>query len=101
MVRETTLECWKKINEEGLLSKRRMEIYNALYACGPMTSNELFREMARVSERVNYNIVTRLGELRDMGVVIELDTRPCRVTGIEVIVWQVTNKLPIELPRKK
>jgi len=78
----------------------RLKVYNGLYLHGPCTYSELFKCMAKGSERANYNVNTRLGELRDLGVVCEIGKKVCDITKQEVIVWDVTSKYPGELIRK-
>lgn len=100
-VRETSIEAYRVLVEGGLLSPMRRRIYAALYQHGPCTANELWAAMDHPNRHSNQsNIHTRLGELRDMGVVAELEPRPCRATGSTVIVWDVTSSsTPISCDR--
>lgn len=99
-VRDTSVAAYNEIKDSGLLSQRRWEVYQALYIYGPLTGSELFREMSyRQLEPSNSNVTTRLGELRAMGVVTEIRERPCSVTGMTVIEWDVTSKLPTKLKK--
>ena len=98
MTRETSIEAYRRIEAEGLLSKRRAEVYRALFVHGPCTANELYKHM-RSPDILNTNIVTRLGELRGMGVAKELGARECRVTHQTVLVWDVTAAMPRPLMR--
>jgi hypothetical protein len=105
MVRQTSITAYNQIKEEGLLSERRWQVYDTLFNHGPCTANELAKHFEKMNfllpGNVNLNIVTRLGELRNMGVVSELKERPCRVTGMTVIEWDVTDRLPIKLEQPK
>ena len=38
----------------------------------------------------------RFTELRRLGVIYEKKERPCRVTGRNVIEWDLTDKLPVD-----
>lgn len=76
-VRDTSLEVYNRIKEEGVLSKRRLEVYEALFQHGPATSNELFRKMKGSIRVSQANIQPRLGELVEMGCVAETKKRPC------------------------
>lgn len=99
-VRDTSIEVFHRIRAEGLLSERRLEVYSALFEYGPCSANELFRKM-RGSVRVSQaNIQPRLNELVAMGCAVELQTRPCRVTGNRVIEYDVTSKMPKKLEKK-
>lgn len=97
-VRRTSVEAYREIEAQGLLSPKRWEIYCILYQYGPLTANEVFRRL-QGSSRINQaNIATRLHEMREMGCVYEVRQRPCSVTGMEVIEWDVTDNLPTALP---
>jgi hypothetical protein len=94
-IRQTSIEVYRQMEREGLLSERRWEAYKILYEYGPMTSNEIF-EKARLHGNPNYrhNTNARMTELRDLGVAVEVGTRECSVTGRTVILWDVTDQLP-------
>jgi hypothetical protein len=100
MVRETSAEVYHRILAEGLLSKRRFEVYRTLYHHGPLTANELFRILEGSTAIVQANIHARLNELRDMGVVREIAVVDCSITGNSVIQWDVTANLPAELTKR-
>lgn len=104
MIRDTSIEAYKKIRENGLLSKRRFEVYDILFNNGPLTGSEVaikFKKTYGHFAPSNTNIVTRLGELRDTGAVREVNKTMCSVTGMTVILWDVTSKLPIKLEKTK
>ncbi len=101
--RETSIAAWNYLVNEGLLSKRRAEVLFALsrYHAPGMpapkpddppprcTANELYRFMRSMYDFQNMNVVTRLGELRDMGLVREAGERECSVTGMVVLLWEI------------
>lgn len=102
MARHTSIEAFNTIKENGLLSKRRLEVYSALFKHGPCTANELGVQLRKMfAENVNLNVVTRLGELRNVGVVSEIRERACSITGMTVIEWDVTSKLPMKFDKHK
>ena len=92
--RQTSIDCYNKIRQEGLLSKRRLEVYEALLSSAPCTSSEAIRN-AKTTFGV-FGVSSRFTELRDLGVIYEKDVRPCRVTGRNVIEWDLTDKLPVD-----
>ena len=75
-IRQTSIDCYNEIKANGLLSKRRLEVYEAILKNAPCTSNEA---------------------LKDLGVIYEKSIRKCRVTGKNVIEWDLTDKLPIKI----
>lgn len=104
MVRQTSIDAYNTIKANGLLKKRKWQIYSVLYDIGPATGGEVFKEMKeRYSTTIptNSNTTTRLGELRDNGTVMELGNRVCSVSNQAVTLWDVTDGLPKKLGKKK
>tara|TARA_R110002020_G_scaffold382091_1_gene592927 strand:+ start:217 stop:630 length:414 start_codon:yes stop_codon:yes gene_type:complete len=93
--RQTSIECYYTIKENGLLSKRRMEVYEAIFKNAPCTTNEALKDIYSGSHGVG----SRTTELRDSGVIYEKSERPCRVTGRNVIEWDLTDRLPISIKK--
>ena len=92
-IRQTSIDCYNQIKQEGLLSKRRLEIYEAILKNAPCTTNEALKDVHSGSHGVG----SRTTELRDAGVIYEKDVRPCRVTGRNVIEWDLTDRLPVNI----
>lgn len=104
MTRQTSIATYRKIEQEGLLSLRRWQVYAVLFDIGPATGGEVFREMRKrysTAMPTNSNTTTRLGELRNMGVAMELGTKVCEVSGQRVILWDVTAALPDPIKKEK
>jgi hypothetical protein len=103
MIRQTSVAVYNQIKSDGTLSRMRLLTYDLLFKHGPCTAAELFafakREHGNTSLRDCFQ--KRLGELRDMGAAMELGTRPCNITGRNVIIWDVTSNLPTGLPKTK
>tara|TARA_R110002049_G_scaffold231127_2_gene403420 strand:+ start:17841 stop:18266 length:426 start_codon:yes stop_codon:yes gene_type:complete len=96
-MRQTSIQCYHQIKREGLLSKRRIQVLESLLAIGQCTAGELERHI-----NSNYNVRggwKQLSILREQGVVQELGTRPCTITGRNVIEWDMTGNLPVK-PKK-
>ena len=76
--RQTSIDCYKQIKSEGLLSKRRWEVYDIVFKHGPMTSNETsdFPSLKGV-DGYRHNANARMTELREFGVVQEIGTKNC------------------------
>lgn len=101
MVRQASIEVFKKIKENGLLPKCRLQVYEYLLQHGPCTANELFQKTWVSTRNVQSNFHARLGELRDQGAVYEVQLRACKTNGNTVAEYDVTNKLPVKFKRKK
>jgi hypothetical protein len=96
--RQTSIDCYNQIKAEGSLSKRRLEVYEAIYNLAPCTSSEA------MSGRLNsINVLSqsrvRFTELRELGVIYEKRVRKCSVTGRNVIEWDLTDRLPIVIKK--
>jgi len=95
--RQTSIDCYNQIRANGLLSKRRFEVYEALLSSAPCTSSEAIRN-AKTTFGV-FGVSSRFTELRDLGVIYEVRTRQCTVTGRNVIEWDLTDKLPVNVKK--
>ena len=93
--RQTSIDCYNEIRANGLLSKRRFEVYEALLSSAPCTSSEAIRN-AKTTFGV-FGVSSRFTELRDLGVIYEVRTRECTVTGRNVIEWDLTDRLPVKI----
>ena len=102
--RKTSRDAYNIIKENGLLSQRRFEVYDALYQFGPLTVNECFAKMYSNNlgpKNAASNSAARFSELRDAGVIEEVRTRICSITGMNVIEWEVTDRLPMKFEKPK
>lgn len=95
MARETSIQVYNEIKQKGLLSPKRMEIYECIYLHGRMTASEVFQKLG-----LKTNQSGRFTELREIGCLSEYGTKICSVTSNTAIVWEVTNNLPTELPKQ-
>tara|TARA_R110002050_G_scaffold81507_1_gene174281 strand:- start:132 stop:557 length:426 start_codon:yes stop_codon:yes gene_type:complete len=89
-MRQTSIDCFNEIKQEGLLSKRRLQVYESIYNSAPCTASEVFKE-----KNLKTNQSGRFTELRDLGVIYEKGERVCSITGRNVIEWDLTDRLPI------
>jgi hypothetical protein len=100
MVRETSILAYKRIKENGLLSKRRFEVYECLFQHGPMTQMEVCRKLnSEVAH--DRSFTPRFSELKRLGVIREMGVTTCKIMNSTAILWEVTNKIPGKLKPKK
>lgn len=99
--RRTSAETFEKIRTSGILSERRLQVYEILYREGPLTGGQVARRMQELHNVGGFSesVRNRLTELRDRGCVEEVGEAPCPVTGNRSILWDVTPDLPTEHPR--
>lgn len=96
-MRQTSIEVYNQIRESGILSTRKMQVYSTLFEYGPLTQAELCNLLPEVSER---SLTPRFAELLSMGAIQDAIERECRITGRNVIAWDVTSKFPTPLPKR-
>tara|TARA_R110002020_G_scaffold6916_3_gene29316 strand:- start:288 stop:698 length:411 start_codon:yes stop_codon:yes gene_type:complete len=90
--RQTSIDCFNQIKQEGLLSNMRFRVYSALLAMGkPSTTREVYKTMNVIKQEA-----TRFTELRKLGVIYEVQNRKCTITGRTSIEWDLTDKLPVD-----
>lgn len=95
MIRETSIRVYNQIKSEGLLSKMRLRVYEAILNNAPCTSGEALSSMLK-SDNVLSQSRARFTELRDRGVIKEIGQRSCNITGRRAIIWDLTDELPTE-----
>lgn len=100
-MRETSAVVYRQIKAEGLLSKRRMEVYNTIFEHGPLTCGETVSRLQKISGVLQHSITPRFAELNTMDVIAVVGERTCAVTGRECLLWDVTNRLPKPLPKQE
>ena len=93
--RQTSIDCYNEIKEQGLLSKMRFEVYSALLSIGkPSTTREVYETMNVLKQEA-----TRFTELRNLGVIYEVQNRKCTITGRTSIEWWLTDRLPVKIKK--
>ena len=98
MTRQTSIEAYRTIQDEGLLTKSRLVIYKNLFVRGPCTASQLHQSLGW---RVKGSISARLTELVQMGVVTEVTEAKCPISNQTVIFFDVTDKLPVKMKKDK
>jgi len=96
-MRAKSIEAWFRINDEGLVGPFQLDVYNILYAHGPLTAGEawhVYKNQYPTTTRGRNEIAKRIYELTQFGVVVEIGERQCPVTGFNAATWDVTDKLP-------
>lgn len=90
--RETSVQAFYNAVDSGVIRTRQEQVYAALRAIGPATANEVFeylKEQRHLGLRYDSNTRARFTELRDLGVIREAGSRPCRITHQTCITWAV------------
>lgn len=94
-MRQTSIDCYNEIKANGLLSKRRMEVYEILFNHGAMTANEIVRKSKISYPNTNpSSFHARLSELKKYGVIIEVGEKKDVISGNNCYIWDLTDRLP-------
>ena len=96
--RQTSIDCYNKIKSEGLLSNMRFKVYEAILRKAPCTSGEAFATMTTKENQISQSRA-RFTELRELGVIYEVQNRKCKITGMNVIEWDLTDRLPVNVKK--
>jgi hypothetical protein len=97
VIRSTSIEAYNTIKDNGLLSKRRWEVYDWLFHNGPSYANKVWRE---INPHANNGVVTtRFSELKAMGLVREVGETIDERSGMACILWDVTADLPRKISK--
>lgn len=96
-IRDTSLNSWDLVAEA--LGPRHKAIYETVARFPDLTTNELFLKLRlfhkmEVKGKVDWNLHSRMCELRDMGCVYESGRRHCSTSGRLAVTWRITGKLP-------
>ena len=84
MIQETSLQAYYQ-EIAPRLGQKQMKVFEALVFGGPMTNSEISDYL-----KIQINTTTpRTFELRALGLVVEKERRPCKITGRSAIVWSV------------
>ena len=100
-MKEESIQAYKTIMENGLLSERRFQFYEIIYRYGPLSITAAL-EIASKTIRSN-NIGSQSGrfsELEALGVIETVGSQKCPKSGHEVNLWAVTGALP-KKPKKR
>lgn len=98
-IRKTSIEAYHNIKENGLLSKRRFEVYEFLFNNGPCTQRQVYMGVGNGNNFSSYT--SRFSELRRMNLIDDFGTTICQHTGQTVLFFDVTENLPKKLDKKE
>jgi len=99
-IRDTSIRCYKEIKENGLLTKRRLQVYEAILKNAPCTSAEAMHSILNSSNVLSQSRA-RFTELRELDVIYEKGEKKCSITGKNVIEWDLTDRLPKNIKLSK
>lgn len=95
--RTTSREAYEQLVESGLLKCKQAKIMHVLTALGDATSGEVLQAL----KVRNVNAWrARFTELQARGLIVEVGTRKCVVSGRTCVVWHATDRTkPMDVAR--
>jgi predicted transcriptional regulator len=99
VIQQTSVDAYWTIVKNGLLSKKRMQVYEEIHKFQPISINKLIMNLSRPGLNTG-SITGRISELQRLGVIEPWGTE-IAPTGHEVILWKTTGNLPGKIPQKK
>lgn len=97
-MRNTSLDAYNALKSNGFLTGLQGKVYDVLFHNGPLTQGEVWNEFLVDYQR--HSIAPRFAELEKIGVIQTVGERPCRLTGVTALIWDVTNHVPESKPVK-
>lgn len=103
MVQRTSVETYHAIKDSGIISDKRMKVFDIFYEnpqglTGAEVS-EIYRKKYPTSQH-SETIRNRVTELCQMGVLVELGVVECQFSKRKVMKWCCIDKMPIPLEKK-
>lgn len=95
-VRQTSIDTYRRIESEGLLSDMRWRVYCVLYDHGPATRAEVMKRLEHPGMVRQPDIYNRLSDLRARRVATVVGERECSITHNRCQLWDVTDQLPVK-----
>jgi len=101
-MRQTSIDTYHTILNNGMLSKRRQEVYEEIYQNGPKSIADVRQKFRNINpEMSDSSVSTRFSELERLGVIQEVGKKKDERTGNECTLWDVTSNLPIKFEKEK
>lgn len=103
MIQTTSIETYHAIKNSGLISDKRLKVFDIFYQnpqglTGAEVS-EIFRKNNPTSQH-SETIRNRITELVQMGVLVELGVVECQFSKRKVMKWCCIDNMPIPLEKK-
>jgi hypothetical protein len=103
MIQRTSIETYHAIKNSGLISDKRLKVFDIFYQnpqglTGAEVS-EIFRKNNPTSQH-SETIRNRITELVQMGVLVELGVVECQFSKRKVMKWCCIDNMPIPLEKK-
>ena len=100
MISQNSIDAYHTIINNGLLSKRRTEVYKLIALHGAQTQNEVFRRALVDNPNTLQNSFNpRFAELERLGVISVVGSKKDEVSGMTCSLWESTGNLPSKVKK--
>lgn len=99
MTRQTSIIAYNTIKSNGVLGKLQMQVYDFLFHNGPLTQRELIDGL-NTTVNTTFGIHQRFSELKKLKLIKDIGTTECDVTGMKVLLWDVTSEIVTRKPKE-
>jgi len=103
MTQKTSIETYHAIKNSGLISEKRMKVFDIFYQNPQGLTGAQVSEIYRTNNPTSQHSETirnRITELVQMGVLAELGVVECEFSKRSVMKWCCLDKMPIPLVKK-
>lgn len=100
-MRQTSIDAYHQIKEDGLLSRRKWQVYDVIYNHGPITAGEVWSKFFKKLNISQNSTNPRVSELEELGVIRDVGIRECTITGKRCSTWVATKNLPVKLTKEE
>jgi hypothetical protein len=97
-MRQTSIDTYYAIKDEGVLGDLQWKVYDYLYHHGPMTGRELDDAMIKAGAE-HATSHKRLPELERCDAVRITQQRACKISGRVSREWDVTDRVAVKQPK--
>lgn len=103
MIRETSVEAYRSIRDNGSLSENQLRVYAIIYEHGPLIGSKVSERYKEMFPTATHSEVVRnrITDLFNMGLVKEVGRDVDPQTKRPSIVWDVTPNLPKKVVKVK
>ena len=104
MINSVSIEVYHSIKNSGILSDKRMKVYDIFYENPQGLTGSEVSEIYKskyLSSKHSETIRNRITELRDMGVLDEKAIVTCQYTNRSVTKFCLNQKMPTSLEKKE
>lgn len=99
MTRATSSEAWQRMRDTGLLRGQLVDILEHVIDHGPGTAAEILKG-TKYSKNLNLSRA-RFTELLDRGLIREIDSRVCTISGRSALVFEATGRdKPLQVAKR-